>query len=66
MCKIVGNSGSHYVYNNGGCLCVSKHKRRKLMSKRQLVARLKQITALFEEVDRIGINLQGKDKKKRI
>ena len=36
------------------------------MSKRQLVARLKQITALFEEVDRIGINLQGKDKKKRI
>ena len=39
---------------------------RKLMSKGQLVAGLKQITALFEEADGLWINLQGKDRKKRL
>ena len=39
---------------------------RKLMKKEQLVAGLKEITALFEEVDGLWINLQGKDRKKRL
>ena len=39
---------------------------KKLMSKRQLVAGLKEITALFEEADGLWINLQGKDRKKRL
>ena len=39
---------------------------RKLLDKGQLVAGLKEITALFEETDGIWINLQGKDRKKRI
>lgn len=38
----------------------------KLMNKGQLVAGLKQITALFEEADGLWINLQGKDRKKRL
>ena len=39
---------------------------RKLLSKGQLVEGLKQITALFEEADGLWINLQGKDRKKRL
>lgn len=38
----------------------------KLMSKGQIVSELKQITALFEEADGLWINLQGKDRKKRL
>ena len=36
------------------------------MDKKQLVAGLKEITALFEEADGIWINLQGKDRQKRL
>ena len=39
---------------------------RKLLDKKQLVAGLKEITALFEETDGIWINLQGKDRQKRL
>lgn len=39
---------------------------RKALSKGQLIAGLKQITALFEEADGIWINLQGKDRKNRL
>lgn len=39
---------------------------RKLLDKKQLVAGLKEITALFEEADGIWINLQGKDRQKRL
>lgn len=39
---------------------------RKLLDKNQLVAGLKEITALFEEADGIWINLQGKDRVKRL
>ena len=39
---------------------------RELMKKGQLVAGLKQITALFEEADGIWINLQGKDREERL
>ena len=45
----------------------SKEKEeRKLMKKGQLIEGLKQITALFEEADGLWINLQGRDRKKRI
>lgn len=39
---------------------------RKLFDKNQLVAGLKEVTALFEETDGIWINLQGKDRKERL
>ena len=39
---------------------------RKLFDKNQLVAGLKEVTALFEEADGLWINLQGKDRKKRL
>ena len=39
---------------------------RKLLDKNQLVAGLKEVTALFEETDGIWINLQGKDRKERL
>ena len=38
----------------------------KLYDKKQLVQGLKEITALFEEADGLWINLQGKDRKKRL
>ena len=45
----------------------SKEKEeRKLFDKNQLVAGLKEITALFEEADGIWINLQGKDRKEKL
>lgn len=39
---------------------------RKLFDKNQLVAGLKEITALFEEADGLWINLQGKDRAERL
>ena len=39
---------------------------RKLYDKGQLIAGLKEITALFEEADGIWINLQGKDRAERL
>ena len=39
---------------------------RKLFDKNQLIAGLKEITALFEEADGLWINLQGKDRKERL
>lgn len=45
----------------------SKEKEeRKLFDKGQLVAGLKEVTALFEEADGLWINLQGKDRKERL
>ncbi len=45
----------------------SKEKEeRKLFDKKQLIAGLKEVTALFEEADGIWINLQGKDRKERL
>ena len=45
----------------------SKEKEeRKLFDKNQLVAGLKEITALFEEADGLWINLQGKDRAERL
>lgn len=39
---------------------------RKALSKGQLIAGLKQVTALFEEADGLWINLQGRDRKERL
>lgn len=39
---------------------------RKLFDKKQLIAGLKEITALFEEADGLWINLQGKDRKEKL
>lgn len=39
---------------------------RKLLDKNQLIAGLKEITALFEETDGLWINLQGKDRKEKL
>ena len=39
---------------------------RKLFDKNQLIAGLKEVTALFEEADGIWINLQGKDRTERL
>ena len=39
---------------------------RKLFDKKQLIAGLKEVTALFEETDEIWINLQGKDREERL
>ena len=39
---------------------------RKLFDKNQLVAGLKEVTALFEEADGLWINLQGKDRKEKL
>lgn len=45
----------------------SKEKEeRKLFDKGQLIAGLKEVTALFEETDGLWINLQGKDRKERL
>lgn len=50
----------------GDKIATREKEERKLMSKGQIVRGLKQITALFEEADGLWINLQGKDRKKRL
>lgn len=50
----------------GDKIAQREKEERKLMSKGQLIAGLKEITALFEEADGLWINLQGKDRKKRL
>lgn len=39
---------------------------RKLFDKKQLIAGLKEVTALFEESDGLWINLQGKDRQEKL
>lgn len=50
----------------GDKITKKEKEERKLLDKKQLVAGLKEITALFEEADGIWINLQGKDREKRL
>ncbi len=50
----------------GDKITKKEKEERKLLDKGQLVAGLKQITALFEEADGLWINLQGKDRKERL
>lgn len=50
----------------GDKITKKEKEERKLLDKKQLVAGLKEITALFEETDGIWINLQGKDRQKRL
>ena len=50
----------------GDKITKKEKEERKLLDKKQLVAGLKEITALFEEADGIWINLQGRDRQKRL
>ena len=50
----------------GDKITKKEKEERKMLDKGQLVAGLKQITALFEEADGLWINLQGKDRKERL
>ena len=52
--------------NVGDKIASKEKEERKAMNKGQLIAGLKRITALFEEADGLWINLQGKDRKKRL
>ena len=54
------------VVKVGDKITRKEKEERKLLDKNQLVAGLKEITALFEETDGIWINLQGKDREKRL
>ena len=54
------------VIKIGDKISKKEKEERKLLNKEQLVAGLKQITALFEEADGLWINLQGKDREKRL
>ena len=54
------------VVKVGDKITKKEKEERKLLDKKQLVAGLKEITALFEETDGIWINLQGKDRQKRL
>ena len=50
----------------GDKIANKEKEERKLLDKNQLIAGLKEITALFEEADGLWINLQGKDRKERL
>ena len=54
------------VVKIGDKITKKEKEERKMLDKGQLVAGLKQITALFEESDGLWINLQGKDRKERL
>ena len=54
------------VVKLGDKITKKEKEERKMLNKGQLVAGLKQITALFEEADGLWINLQGKDRKERL
>ena len=49
----------------GDKIANKEKEERKLFDKNQLIAGLKEITALFEETDGLWINLQGKDRKEK-
>ena len=50
----------------GDKITKKEKEERKLFDKNQLIAGLKEVTALFEEADGIWINLQGKDRTERL
>lgn len=50
----------------GDKIAKREQEERKALNKGQLIEGLKEITALFEEADGLWINLQGKDRKKRL
>ena len=54
------------ILDVGDKIATREKEERKQLRKGQLVSELKQITALFEEADGLWINLQGKDRKKRL
>ena len=54
------------VVKLGDKITKKEKEERKMLDKGQLVAGLKQIIVLFEEADGLWINLQGKDRNKRL
>lgn len=54
------------IVNIGDKITRKEKEERKLFDKGQLIAGLKEVTALFEEADGLWINLQGKDRKERL
>ncbi len=50
----------------GDKITKKEKEERKLYDKKQLIAGLKEVTALFEEADGIWINIQGKDRKEKL
>ena len=54
------------VVKIGDKITKKEKEERKMLDKGQLVARVKEIIALFEEADGLWINLQGKDRKERL
>lgn len=50
----------------GDKIANKEKEERKLFDKKQIIAGLKEITALFEEADGLWINLQGKDRKEKL
>lgn len=54
------------VVKIGDKITSKEKEEKKLFDKNQLVAGLKEVTALFEEADGIWINLQGKDRTERL
>ena len=54
------------VINIGNKIARKEKEERRLFDKNQLVAGLKEVTALFEEADGLWINLQGEDRAERL
>ncbi len=54
------------ILNIGDKITKKEKEEVKKYDKKQLIAGLKEITALFEEADGIWINLQGKDRKEQL
>lgn len=54
------------VVKIGERIANKEKEERKLLDKKQLIAGLKEVTALFEEADGLWINLQGKDRKEKL
>ena len=54
------------IINVGDKITAKEKEEVKLLDKGQLIAGLKEVTALFEEADGIWINLQGKDRQERL
>lgn len=69
--EITNTTLSHEKIRNiivkiGDKITNKEKEERKLYDKKQLIAGLKEVTALFEEADGIWINLQGKDRKEKL
>ena len=62
----VGERITNIVVKIGERITNKEKEERKLFDKKQLIAGLKEVTALFEEADGLWINLQGKDRQAKL